>query len=873
MYFLRFMKKILPFFVMTVFLVILCGGNVQAQGEVWVSRPSGTTEHIDGLVRGGSQYVAVGTGGLVLTSQDGFKWTIRDSGTTKHLYDVTWNIHSKKFVAVGIDGTIIRSTNGINWVSSPCPPPIRHLRSVTSFGTKYIAAGDNGKLITSTDGLNWTNISGGTGHFESVIAYEANKYLLVGYGGNIKKVENNVWYPITSGTNNFLVDVNWNGNQFVTVGANGTILTSNTGSSWNNRSLSIPYWLNGIIWGNGRYITVGDAGQIYSSTNGINWTKISSGTTKSLYTVIWDGDIYIAAGANGTILTSGRPAGTTEDKWVPRESGTKENIDGLIWGGKQFVAVGTGGAVLTSPEGIIWTKRISGTTNHLYDVAWSGTRYVAVGADGTIIRSETGVNWSKVPMPLITAKIRGITWNGSRFTAVGDSGTVLTSMDGVNWLSISAPYGHYKNVTGCASPGQVTQPLKFVAVGYNGQIIYTNNLTNWYLGSSRTNCDLINVNWNGAQFVAVGEQGKILTSVDGQGWFDRSVPSNKWLMGITWDWDTGRYIVVGDAGQIYSSSTGITWSKHQSVTSKNLYTVASNGLAYVAAGQDGTVLTCFPSDTTTILFWQHENGALNAWYMGGPKLIYEDALAPQSVDPGWQARAVIDMNNDGHSDIVWQHHDGRLEVWYMNGLKRVGKPASILRPEGQVGLADPNWKIKAVYDLNQDGHPDIIFQYIGAKFNGQLAVWLMNGLKADRYGRLYNHPGKSAVSPLWEIGAIFDLLGDGQPEVIWQSVSGGAVDELAYWKLDVKGDEFTRSASGRITQAGGIATIKSEWRMRAAIDLLGDGKNEILFQGISGNLNGRISYWTMNGAERVGGGPLVPASVDDTKWRLVGCCK
>jgi len=106
--------------------------------------------------------------------------------------------------------------------------------------------------------------------------------------------------------------------------------------------------------------------------------------------------------------------------------------------------------------------------------------------------------------------------------------------------------------------------------------------------------------------------------------------------------------------------------------------------------------------------------------------------------------------------------------------------------------------------------------------------------------------------------------------VIWQSVTGEAFDQLAYWKLDVAGDNFTRAASGRLTQVGGSATIRSEWRMRTAVDLLGDGKQEILFQGIRGALNGRISYWEMVGINRTGGGPLVPGSVDDPRWRLVG---
>ena len=277
-----------------------------------------------------------------------------------------------------------------------------------------------------------------------------------------------------------------------------------------------------------------------------------------------------------------------------------------------------------------------------------------------------------------------------------------------------------------------------------------------------------------------------------------------------------------------------------------------------------------PDNYSSVLYWQHEkNGQLKAWYMDGPELIVKSALTPGQMDPGWEIKAVIDMNGNDNADLVWQHNDGRLKVWYMDGLKKVSS-LPILRPGGQEGLGDPNWQIMAVYDLNSDGSPDIIFQYIGERLDGQLAVWLMDGLEADRFGRLFNTPGNAYVSPLWEIGAVFDLLGNGQPEVIWQSVSGGEFDQLAYWQLDVDGDEFTRSGSRRLEQVGGSAMIRSQWRMKTAVDLLGKGKHEILFQGISGALDGRVSYWEMEGVERLDGGRLTPERVLDPAWRLAG---
>jgi len=177
----------------------------------------------------------------------------------------------------------------------------------------------------------------------------------------------------------------------------------------------------------------------------------------------------------------------------------------------------------------------------------------------------------------------------------------------------------------------------------------------------------------------------------------------------------------------------------------------------------------------------------------------------------------------------------------------------------------------AVADLNDSGDPDIIWQALSGDREGDLAVWLMDGQETDDFGTLYNHPGDAFVDPLWEIGAIFDLLGDGQPEVIWQQRSGGARDELAYWQLDVAGDEFTRSASGRLERPDGTnASIKSEWRLRTSVDLLDTNIDELLFQGTTGDLDGRISYWEMDEHRMIDAGGLEPATLADSLWRMVG---
>ena len=271
-------------------------------------------------------------------------------------------------------------------------------------------------------------------------------------------------------------------------------------------------------------------------------------------------------------------------------------------------------------------------------------------------------------------------------------------------------------------------------------------------------------------------------------------------------------------------------------------------------------------ETRPAIFFQNDLNELKVWWMDQDSRTADDVFA--SIDPGWQAKAVADMNGDGHPDIYWLHENGHIKVWLMEGLKRIDTVYPHNPGTGEPQIS-PVWDMMAVADLNGNGEPDIIWQALEGPRKGDLAIWLMDGENADRYGKLYNHPNDAKVDPLWEIGAVIDLLGDGQPEVIWQSVSGGDYDSLAYWQLEVKGDDFTRSASDRLIHEGGRAEIRSQWRMKAAFDLLGDGRNEIVFQGISGNVKDRVSYWVMDGPIYVGGGRMDPDSVS-SGWNIFG---
>jgi hypothetical protein len=89
-------------------------------GEDWTSQTSGTLSGLADITWNGSQFVAVGDNGVILTSLDAVTWTSQTSGTFSGLVGVTWS--GSQLVAVGDFGIILRSiANNSNDVVANLP--------------------------------------------------------------------------------------------------------------------------------------------------------------------------------------------------------------------------------------------------------------------------------------------------------------------------------------------------------------------------------------------------------------------------------------------------------------------------------------------------------------------------------------------------------------------------------------------------------------------------------------------------------------------------------------------------------------------------------------------------------------------------------
>jgi len=106
---------------------------------------SGTTQSLNGVAWSGTQFVAVGISGIILTSPNGIAWTTRTSGTGLPLDGVNWS--GTQFVAVGAGGIILTSPDGITWTPQASGTTNR-LFGVVWSGTQSVIVGANGTILT-----------------------------------------------------------------------------------------------------------------------------------------------------------------------------------------------------------------------------------------------------------------------------------------------------------------------------------------------------------------------------------------------------------------------------------------------------------------------------------------------------------------------------------------------------------------------------------------------------------------------------------------------------------------------------------------------------------------------------------------------------
>ncbi|MCF3648190.1 WD40/YVTN/BNR-like repeat-containing protein [Synoicihabitans lomoniglobus] len=308
-----------------------------------------------GLVEGPDGLVAVGTGGRLLTSEDGKNWQSRETETDAWLTAVTFA--NGRYVVVGESGVILLSDDLITWRLVADVPTEERLNNIRFGGGRWVAVGERGTIIWSDDAVIWRQSSrltskwlralatseavdvDGTRHRIWVTGGQADvrlhsfdgiewiKDTFSGNGG--KDVE--AFTPIYSGfgtTSQSEGTFRVHSHEFGAVGSDGFIASYHVISSldpsgddpngiyhgfyFHSLSGSTDDEFKDIDWraivrGNGRHFVVGTAGtvlsapQIYSRSE---WTRHHNLPDTTFTAAGFGLDSFFIVGANETIVQS-----------------------------------------------------------------------------------------------------------------------------------------------------------------------------------------------------------------------------------------------------------------------------------------------------------------------------------------------------------------------------------------------------------------------------------------------------------------------------------------------------------------------------------------------------------------------------------------
>jgi len=213
--------------------------------------------------------VAVGTQGRVILSTNGYDWSTPGKVTAEDLHGVFAD--EKMFIAVGSGGTILTSVDaGHNW-DSPRSGSMDYLSGVCSFSGKYIVVGRSGTILTSADGIDWTRRISGTTNWLYRVEVALGKIVAAGQNGTILTSSDGVqWAKQNSGTDKWLNGIadNPSGSECVAVGVAGTILRSSDLVHWEASRPITGKPLYGVASHSGQLIAVGVDGSILRANSG-----------------------------------------------------------------------------------------------------------------------------------------------------------------------------------------------------------------------------------------------------------------------------------------------------------------------------------------------------------------------------------------------------------------------------------------------------------------------------------------------------------------------------------------------------------------------------------------------------------------------------
>jgi len=324
---LKFLRKMRPtrcaLYRAALLALFACGLVASARGQSqWVVKSGTPNTSLNAVIFANGLFVAVGDNGTILTSPDGDVWTTRPSGTTDRLLAIAFG--NGRFVATRANRDIpaITSSDAINWT------PV----SVTDF---------TGKATTSAASL---GIAFGNGRFLAVGHANGTEIMASPDGISFQTV-NYTRFPAPGYLFDDLSSVISFRGQFVAGRVNGGFLVTSDGISWKNLggASSVAIATDGIskvaMLGFDSAFSIDAAHTFLRTARVTDWYAASTLGYSQFTSMCYGAGGFVAGDTVGRIWTSERG-----ESWRPRGRYAKaeEGFRGLAFDGVgRFVAVGS----------------------------------------------------------------------------------------------------------------------------------------------------------------------------------------------------------------------------------------------------------------------------------------------------------------------------------------------------------------------------------------------------------------------------------------------------------------------------------------------------------------------------------------------------
>lgn len=551
-------------------LILISAVSLFSQAFWELNNPLPINENLKSVAYGNGKFVAVGTHGTVVSSNNGEEWqhgqNILLPNTTEDFTSIVFG--DSIFVAVGSNGTIASSTDGATWIVRFIAA--RSLTAITWGLNQFVAVGDF-TILYSSDGITWSIASSKSNYMNSDVQCDGKRFIALGvyswYDGMRLKTADISQVSLDTGKTWSVAKIlyqpidsaqTWT-EKIVTFKGIGSFKSPDT-LKW--VSLYTTDLSGGAYHNEHISIIVGHYGKVIKSTDAISWTSTQSFNLSDLESVAWGDSQFVAVGSNCNIISS-----HDATRWIQRSMTGLRNIK---WCNNQFVAVGQNGIILTSTDGITWNNQVQPEGAFLYDVCWGGSKYVATGTDGLILASSDRSTWTKVESGTLQ-NLYSIVWGNGMFIATADisvstGSPLFSSPDGIKWKQIGA---NITNQLYAITWGDT----QFVAVGASGTVATSCDGNTWTLRNAGTTSFLVGVIWAKNQYIAVGSDGEIKTSHDGITWTHQSSGVTSWIMGVQYAND--QFVVYGDYNVLLVSENGTAWT---SLSGQNIPEIS--GLAW-----------------------------------------------------------------------------------------------------------------------------------------------------------------------------------------------------------------------------------------------------------------------------------------------------